>query len=158
MDWVALTEIITFVVVIYILWRLVGRTLTTMLSQRSDRIEQGLRAAEENQRRAAEAQAESQRQLDQAQAEARAIMESAGKAAEAQGQALMAQAKLDADALVQRAQATIQRERQAAVDELRREAGRLAILAAGKIVSTSLDEQANRELADQAIADVEGSR
>jgi F-type H+-transporting ATPase subunit b len=155
---VAILEIITFVVFLYVLWRFAGRLISNGLRQRSDRIEQALRAAEENQRRAAEAQRESQRQLDQAQVEAQTIIAAAQKAAEAQSQALMERAKSDADALVLRADATIQRERQAAVDELRREAGRLAVFAAGKVVSQGVAGENGRDLVDRAIADVEGKR
>jgi len=151
-------QIVTFVVFLYLLWWIGGKLISNGLRQRTDRIKQALRLAEENQRRAADAQRESQRQLDQAQAEAQAIIAAAQKAAEAQSQALVERAKSDADALVQRAHATIQSDRQAAVDELRREAGRLAVFAAGKVVGDAVSGEAGRDLVDRAITDVEGQQ
>jgi F-type H+-transporting ATPase subunit b len=131
-----------------------GKSAAAMLRQRADRIEAGLRVAEENQRRAEQMHHETQRQLDEARAERQSIVAAAHKAAEAQRQALIAQARGEADALVQRTQAAIQRERQAAVDELRREAGRLAVVAARRLIGDALDARTSRELADKAIVDI----
>ncbi len=154
----ALIPIGTFIVFLYIIGRLFAGSVGRLLSQRSQRIETSLREADENLRRAEESQRESQRQLDQAHAEAQTILASAQKAATAQRESLVAQAEDDARALVARMHAEVQRERQAAVDELRREAGRLAVLAAGRVVSNALDETSNRSLADQAINDVGGGQ
>jgi F-type H+-transporting ATPase subunit b len=153
-DWTLITQIITFLVFLWLLSRLFGQRVSALLRQRADRIEAGLRAAEENQRRAEQMHHETQRQLDEARAERQSIVAAAHKAAEAQRQALIAQARGEADALVQRTQAAIQRERQAAVDELRREAGRLAVVAARRLISDALDARTSRELADKAIVDI----
>src|SRR5205085_5001090 len=153
-DWTLITQIIAFLVFFWLLSRLFGQRVSAMLRQRADRIEAGLRAAEENQRRAEQMHHETQRQLDEARAERQSIVTAAHKAAEAQRQALIAQARGEADALVQRTQAAIQRERQAAVDELRREAGRLAVVAARRLIRDALDARTSRELADKAIVDI----
>ena len=153
-DWTLITQIIAFIAFLWFLNRVFGKSIAALLRQRADRIEAGLRAAEENQRRAEHMQHETQRQLDAARAEAQNILAAAGKAAEAQRQTLNAQARGEADALVQRTQAEIQRERQAAVDELRREAGRLAVVAASRLIRDALDARTSRELADKAIVDI----
>jgi F-type H+-transporting ATPase subunit b len=153
-DWTLITQIIAFLVFVWLLGRLFGQRVSAMLRQRADRIEAGLRAAEENQRRADQMHHETQRQLDEARAERQSIVAAAHKAAEAQRQALIEQARSEADALVQRTQAAIQRERQAAVDELRREAGRLAVVAARRLIHDALDARTSRALADKAIVDI----
>ena len=153
-DWTLVTQIIAFLVFFWLLYRLFGQRIAAMLRQRADRIEMGLRAAEENQRRAEQMQHETQRQLDEARAERQSIVAAAHKAAEAQRQALIAQARSEAEALVQRTQAEIQRERHAAVDELRREAGRLAVVAASRLIRGALDPKTSGELADKAIIDI----
>lgn len=158
MDGVLITQIITFVAFMWILYRLGARPIAGVLRQRSDRIETSLRSAAESERRSGEIQQETQRQLEQARAEAQNILNSAKKAAEVQRQALLEQAQSDAASLVQRARDGIQRERQAAIDELRREAGRLAVIAATKVVGSSLDAEANRALADRGIVEVGGVR
>jgi F-type H+-transporting ATPase subunit b len=153
-DWTLITQIIAFLAFLWFLNRVFGKSIAAMLRQRADRIEAGLRAAEENQRRAEQMHHETQRQLEEARAERQSIVAAAHKAAEAQREALIAQARDEADALVQRTQAAIQRERQAAVDELRREAGRLAVVAARRLIGDTLDARTSRELADKAIVDI----
>jgi len=66
----------------------------------------------------------------------------------------MAQARAEAETLLQQARGEIQRERQAAVDRLRREVGALAVLAASRVVGSSLDTAANRARADKVITDL----
>jgi len=153
-NWAALLQIAAFIVFVYALWRLTARPVGKILRQRGQRIETGLRTAEENIRGAQEAQRETEQQLARARAESQSIIESANKAAVVQRQALVEQAQRDADALVARARDAIGRERQAAVDVLRREAGRAAVEAARRVLDRSLDANANRELADRTIADV----
>jgi F-type H+-transporting ATPase subunit b len=147
-------EVATFLLFFWLLKRLFYQPVAEIARQRTERIEAGLRAAEESQRRAEETQRAVQRQLDEARAEARTIIAAAGKDAEAERQALMAQAREEAEALLQQARIEIQRERQDAVDRLRREAGSLAVLAASRVVGGSLDTVANRALADRVIADL----
>jgi F-type H+-transporting ATPase subunit b len=149
-------EVATFLLFFWVLKRLFYQPVSAIARERAERIEAGLRAAEESQRRAEETQREVQRQLDAARAEARTIIAAAGKDAEAERQALMARAREEAETLLQQARVEIQHERQAAVDRLRREAGALAILAATRVVGNALDTAANRERADKVIAGLAG--
>lgn len=153
-DITLIVEIAVFFLFLGYLYRAFSKPLSKALNQRSARIEAAQRDAEENQRRAAEAQVVLQKHLDEARAEAENIIASAGKAAAAQRQALVEQAEGEAAALVQRARAAIERERQVAMDELRREAGRLAVFAASRVIDNALDAETGRDLADRAIADV----
>ena len=147
-------EVATFLVFFWVLKWLFYQPVAAIARERAERIEAGLRAAEESQRRAEETQREVQRQLDAARAEARTIIAAAGKDAEAERQTLLAQARDEAETHLQQARGEIQHERQAAVDRLRREAGSLAVLAASRVVGGSLDTPANRERADRVIADL----
>lgn len=147
-------QIVTFVIVLYILYRLTWRPVGTIMRERSRRIETNLQTAEENISRAQQTQQETERQLVQARAESGNIVAAANRAAEAQRQTLIEQARRDAEGVVRRAGEAIGRERQAAVDELRREAARAAVYAAGRVLDRSLDADTNRALADQTIAEV----
>ena len=53
--------------------------------------------------------------------------------------------------LIARARTTIQRERDDAVDELRREFADLTILAAEKVIDRSLDKEAHRQVIDKVL-------
>jgi len=155
--WTYLLQLITFVVVLYFIYRFFGRSVGKLLGDRTRRIGESLRQSAESQRRAREITQETDRQLAQAQTEARGIAESARRAAAVQRQALMEQAQRDVEGVSRRALDVIERERQAAIDELRREAGRLAVLAATRVVEQSLQQgEAGRQLADRTIAEVGG--
>ena len=68
-----------------------------------------------------------------------------------------AKVKEELDAERVRAESNIQRERDAAIEELRKEFAGLAITAAEKVVKTSLDEEGHRALIEGGLND-EGSR
>ena len=68
----------------------------------------------------------------------------------------MERARNDADAMIERARSEIQRERDAAIQEVRANFGDLAITAAERVIRRSLDRQAHEELIAQVLD--EGSR
>ena len=61
------------------------------------------------------------------------------------------EARQEAEALIARARTEIQRERDEAIDELRKEVADLTILAAGKVIDRSLDKEAHRQLIDKVL-------
>ena len=61
-------------------------------------------------------------------------------------QGIEEKARSEGDAMVERARESIQREKEAALDELRKESVDLALAAAAKLVQESLDETKDREL------------
>jgi F-type H+-transporting ATPase subunit b len=155
-DFTLIVQVVNFLVFFALLRIILYRPLMAVFQERAKRIEQGLRAAEEAQRRAEETQREVQRRLEQARLEAQSMIAAAAKEVAAQRQILMAQARTEADALLAEAQAAIQRERQAAVEALRREVVPLAILAASRVAGRPLDTPAARELAARAVAEADG--
>jgi F-type H+-transporting ATPase subunit b len=61
------------------------------------------------------------------------------------------EARQEAESLIIRARTEIQRERDVAIDELRKEFADLTILAAGKVIDRSLDKEAHRRLIDKVL-------
>ena len=153
-DVTAIVEVVSFGVFLWLLNLVLYQPMSALFRQRNAQVEAGLLAAEKSRQHAEETQREVQRRLDAARAEAQSIIAAAAKEAAAQRQALMAQARGQAETLTQQAQAEIQRERQAAVEALRREVVPLAVLVAGRVVGASLDDPANRAVAERAVADV----
>jgi F-type H+-transporting ATPase subunit b len=60
-------------------------------------------------------------------------------------------ARREAEALIGRARAEIQRERDDAIGEVRREFADLTVLAAGKVIERSLDKEQHRELIEKVL-------
>jgi F-type H+-transporting ATPase subunit b len=152
-DLTAVTEVVSFLVFLWLLNLILYQPLMAIFRQRSERVDAGLRAAEESNRRADETRQEVERRLNAARVEAQSIIAAATRDAATQRQSLLEQARAQGESLVQQAQEEIRQERAVAVEALRREAVPLAILAASRVVGSSLDSEANRAVADRAIAE-----
>ena len=61
------------------------------------------------------------------------------------------QAKQEGESLITGARAEIQRERDDAISELRKEFADLTITAAGKVIDQSLDKKAHRDIIDKVL-------
>lgn len=66
-----------------------------------------------------------------------------------------AEARKEAEAILGRARLETQREREEALDALRGEFAELAIRAAEKVISQSLDRQAHRRLVEEVLKESE---
>ena len=149
-----LVQIVMFVILLMILNRVLFKPLGGLAIERTRRIEQGLAAAEQSRLQAEETKRQIQQQLDQSRSEAQEILRQAGRAADTMREQMVQAARDEADNIVRRTQAEIQRERQAAIADLRREAGDLAILAATRVVGQNLDTETNRRLVESAIGEL----
>ncbi len=127
-----------------------------MLDERAEKIEGGLKHAENVQAEADALRAELESQLAEARKEAAHIREQAGD----EGREIVAKARQDAQAEADRvrevAERQIEAERQAAQISLRTDVGMLAAELAGKIVGESLNDQAlQSRVIDRFLDDLE---
>jgi F-type H+-transporting ATPase subunit b len=96
--------------------------------------------------------------LAQVQAEAREIRAQAEQINQRTIAAAQEEARQQRDKILADARAQIETDTKRAKEELRREVGRLAIMAASRVVGKSLDTQDHYRLVDEALADAESSR
>jgi F-type H+-transporting ATPase subunit b len=155
-----LTELIigaiSFFIVFGVLAKVLLPRIQKTLEERTDKIEGGLRRAEELQ---VEAKAELERyraQLADARHEAARLREEARE----QGAQILAQLRADGEAqrqrLIDSAQETIDANRQQALTSLRAEIGSLAVELASRIVGESLTDQARQSrMVDRFLDDLE---
>lgn len=147
---------VVFVVVLFLFWRLVLPRYLALLDERTERIEGGLKKAEEAQAEAAALKEQFEAQL----AEARADAGRAREEARAEGAAIIAQMRADAQAeaarIVESAQRTIEAERQQAASQLRREVGRLAVQLSERIIGEAMTDDARQQrVIDRFLAEIE---
>ena len=152
-----ITQIISFVILFVILSKVLYKPLVAKLDQRAEKITAGLEAAERAKEDAAKSEESIQVQLQEARAEGQKLVTQARETADRFREEEMAKVKEDLEAERVRAESNIQRERDAAIEELRKEFAGLAITAAEKVVKTSLDEEGHRALIEGVLND-EGSR
>ena len=146
-----ITQIVSFVILFAILYRLLYRPVLRLLDQRSNRIKEGLEAAERARQEAAQSQEEMQRQLEAARAEGQQLISQAREVSDRFREEELARAREEIGAERARAEANIQRERDAAIEDLRREFAGLAIAAAERVIERSLDESTHRELIEKVL-------
>ncbi len=152
-DWTFLAQLIAFALILYVLVRFLYNPVTTAMDARANTIRTGLAAAEEARKAAEEAQVRTDDQLAEARAQAQEILRQASQTATGLRGQIVAEAKAEAQKVIDRGRIEIDRERQAAIDDLRKVTADLALLAATRVVEKSLDTTDNRRLIAQAIAE-----
>lgn len=150
--------LVTFVILLGILYQFAYKPLMGAMDQRTERIQEGLSAAERAREEAASSQAAIEEQLNEARREGQRLMDQAREAAQRFRDSEMDRARQEAEAFAERARADIQRERDAALEDLRASFGDLAITAAERVIRRSLDRQAHEELITQVLDEGETLR
>jgi F-type H+-transporting ATPase subunit b len=157
------TEVIVgaigFFIVFFALWKVLLPRITTVLDERTEKIEGGLQKAEELQAEATRTLERYQAQLADARHEAARLREEARE----QGAAIIAemreQAQVEARRITEAAQAQIAADRQQAFASLRAEIGTLSVQLASKIVGESLDDEARQSrVVDRFLTELDASQ
>ena len=148
--------LINFVVLLGILFFFAYKPLLRVLDQRSERIRESLEAAERAREEAASSHEAIEEQLTGARREGQRLLDQAREAADRFRGEEMDRARQEAETFVERARTDIQRERDAAIQEVRANFGDLAITAAERVIRRSLDRRAHEELIAQVLE--EGDR
>jgi F-type H+-transporting ATPase subunit b len=147
-------SLVIFLITAFLVWRLALGPLTRILEAREAKIQAGIRAAEEAERRLAEVQTEVARILDDARSQAREIIGRARAEAAAEAEEMRTRARRDVEAQVERARAEIAAERDMAVREARAHLGVLVVEATAKVLGQLVDERVHRRLVEDALAEV----
>ena len=150
-----IAQLLIFLVMLGILYRLAWGPLLRILNERRARIAQGVEATQKALLELEAAEKERQAKLEEARREAQAMLDRITKQAEDLRKELEAKAREQAEALIAKARAEIQQERQKAVKDLRLQVADLAVMAAGRIIGESLDLKKHRELIERAIEEAE---
>lgn len=150
--------LVTFVALLIVLRVVAWKPVLALLAERERTIKSSLDEARKAREEAERHMQESQESLKKARQERAAVIDKGQREAERFRQELMEKAQKDADETRRRGVEEIEREKRAALAEIRGAAVDLAVAAAGKIVSSSMDEGAQRKLASDFISKIgEGS-
>lgn len=148
---VLVAQIVNVVILLGLLYLVAYKPVMRMLDERSRRVKESMEQADSIKEQAARAEEEVKKQLEAAGREGQERISQAVQIGEEVKQKAQQEAKQEAETLIARARTEIQRERDDAIDELRKEVADLTILAAGKVIERSLDKKAHRELIDKVL-------
>jgi F-type H+-transporting ATPase subunit b len=147
--------LLLFGIVLYLLRRYAFSVILRTIDARQDKINKSLDEAQEAAASVKTSQAKAEKTIDEAAAEAREIITRAERLAAEIHEDARKEAKVQADLIVFKAREEIDRERQAAVNDLRRAAVDLALTAAGRVIGENLSDDKSRQLAEEAVKQAE---
>jgi F-type H+-transporting ATPase subunit b len=142
---------LNFVVFLVLIWRFAFDPISRILAERKGRIDQGLADAEQAQVDRAAGAADRDRLMLDARKEAAALIAAAQKSAEELRDSDIAATRAELQKLREHAAAEIAGERDRAMADLRAQVADLALAAAGKVVSETMNEPRQRRLVEEFL-------
>ena len=146
-----LAQVINVAILFVLLYLVAYRPIMRMLDERSRRIKESMEQTEYIKQQAERAEGEAAKRIDAAAKEGQEAVARAVRTGEEVRREAQQQASQEAEALIARARTEIQRERDEAIDELRKEFADITIMAAGRVIEKSLDKKAHREIIDKVL-------
>ena len=146
-----LAQIINFAILLGLLYLVAYKPIMRIFDERSRKIRESMEQTEFIKEQAAHAEEEAEKRIGEAAREGQEVVARAVRTGEEVGREAQQEARQEAESLIARARIEIQRERDDAIDELRKEFADLTILAASKVIDRSLDKEAHRQLIDKVL-------
>ncbi|MBA7599527.1 ATP synthase subunit b, sodium ion specific [subsurface metagenome] len=146
-------QLINVSILLLILYFVLYKPILRMFNERSSRIKESMEQAEEIKHKMAETEEQVRQQLEAARREGQNILAQAGQMGEEVKEGARQEARQEAEAVIAKARLEIERERDEAFDELRRQFVDLAIVAAEKVIDESLDKEKHRRLIVEVLAE-----
>jgi len=150
-------QMINFLLLLFLLWKLLYRPLVAKLEERTLAIKKSLEEAQLARAEAQRQREEHAAKIQQANAEAQAIRATALKEAAEEQRRLVEAARAEAGKLVEGARAELANDLRRARQELRQEVVDISIAVAEKLVRKSLNDSDHRKIVQEAIASLERS-
>jgi F-type H+-transporting ATPase subunit b len=149
-----LFAIINFLVLLVILKKFLYKPLLTMMDEREKMVKSDLENAENAKNEAQKIKEEYTKQMEQAKQEAQQIIEKATRIGEESRETLLNQAREEAARMTEKAQEMIRLEKEEALSQLRNEVASLVVLAAGKVIDKTIDQESHEKLIRDFIEEV----
>lgn len=145
-------QTVTFLLVLFLLSKFAWKPIMSSLREREETIEGALRSAEQAKQEMLKLKADNEKLLDEARAERDIMMRKAQQNADAIVEEAKEKASAESSKIVENARLAIQSERQAALEDIRKQVATLSIEIAEKLLRNQLkEERAQRELVNQLV-------
>jgi len=144
-------QLINFLILLGLLTFFGYKPIRKMLNERSERIKKSMEHAEATKQEYERAQVEIQKQISKAREEGQSIVGQSAKVGERIKEEARQEARREAQAIAERTRQELERERDKAINELRKEFVDTAILAAEKVISETLDKEKHRSLIEKTL-------
>lgn len=149
---------LVFFALLGILWRFAWGPILAAVEARESAIQGALDEAASRQAEARKLLEEHKQQLADARRQATELLAEGRAAGEKVRKEIEEKARGEAQAIVERARAEIERERDAALDTLRKESVELALAAASRLMQEKMDAPRDRQFVERFLGDVASGR
>ena len=146
-----LAQVVNFAILFGLLYLVAYKPLMRILDERSRKVKESMEQTEFIKQQAEQAEEEAKKRIEAASKEGQEVVARAVRTGEEVGRRAQQEAKEGAEALIARARVEIQRERDDAVDDLRKQFADLTIMAAGKVIDRSLDKETHRQIINKVL-------
>jgi F-type H+-transporting ATPase subunit b len=149
--------IVTFIIVLVILRAVAWKPMLGALAAREERIRTSIQQAEHANQEAQRLLEENKHQLAQAEEQSQQIIKQGRDLGERLKAEILEKATASSRQMIDQAKDEINREKEAALMQLRGEVADLTIQAAGKLLDANLDTPKQRQLVDAVIKEIHNS-
>ena len=146
-----IVQLVGFAILLVVMKAVAYKPILKAMDQRSQRIREGLDAAEKMKLQASQSDVEVQKRLEQARQEGQGLISQAQEVANRLQADARQQAQAEGESLLARARSEIAMERDEAIAQIRREFADLTIAAAEKVIGQSLDKKAHERLIEEVL-------
>jgi F-type H+-transporting ATPase subunit b len=150
---------LTFLVVLFILWKFGFPVITSMVQERKAFIDDSLRKAREANERLANIQKEGESILQEAREKQAQILKEAAETRDAIVEKAQEKAREEGARLINDAKAEIEQEKKAAIADIRKQVAELSVEIAEKVLRQNLKgDKAQMDLIDRMLNDVSSNK
>jgi F-type H+-transporting ATPase subunit b len=146
-----LAQVVNVIILFGLLYLVAYKPIMRMMDERSNKIKESMDNTEYIRQQAERAEDEASKRIEVAAKEGQEAIARAVRTGEEVRQEAQQKARGEAEAMIARARTEIQRERDEAVEQLRREFADITIEAAGKVIDRTLDKKAHRDIIDKVL-------
>ena len=146
-----LAQIVNFLILFGLLYLVAYKPILRMFDERSKRIKESMDQTEAIKEQAANAEEETKKRIEAAGKEGQEVISRAMRTGEEARQRAHQEAGKEAEVIIDKGRLEIERQRDEAIDELRREFTDLTIDAAEKVIERSLDKEGHREIIEKVL-------
>jgi F-type H+-transporting ATPase subunit b len=151
---VLVAQAMAFGLLVWVLGKFLFRPIQGILAARQDEVRSTLEQAAADRRAMEQSRREYEQRLATIEAEAREKIQGALKEAQVLKDEVIASAHADAERIVRRGEEEIRREKEKALVELREQVADMAVMAAGKILGSAIDDRQHRALIQDFVSKV----
>lgn len=150
-----IAQIVNFIILLWLLNRFLYKPLLKLFKDRSTKIEEGIKTAEDLKKQAVESEAKQKAYVEEAKKEAHRIVEQATKLGDEEKKKIVVMANEEARKIVERTMSEIDHEKKNIMSDIKKEVGEMVVSLSMAMVKKTIDEKTQKELLESAVKEVE---